>query len=242
MVTAQRRALVAILSLAGALPCRSVRAGEAKTADARPDFVPGFSVGARLGVGFPLGARVRLGGITDSMGPSANYGAMVPIWVDAGYRFTKLVYVGGYFQYGFLLVSDHGCPAPITGCSAHDIRAGAAVQFHFMPRSTADLWAGLGFGYEGSSITYDNGVQSATRSNDGIEFANVQVGVDIHPRFGLDWGPFVSFSVDQYRTETQKRPDGSKETYEIGGDGSLGQSEKTLHYFLVLGMRVQFDF
>jgi hypothetical protein len=168
------------------------------------------------------------------MGPSANYSGMIPIWIDAGYRPAKFLYLGGYFQYGFLLVSSHGCPAPIETCGAHDIRAGAAVHFHFMPRSTADPWAGVGFGYEGSSTTYEIGAQSATRSNDGIEFANVQLGVDLHPSFGIDWGPFVSFSADQYLTEMQTDQTGSQKTYAL--------SDETLHYFLVLGMRVQCDF
>jgi len=234
MVTAQRRALVAVLSFLIVLGSATAEAGGEKSSDTRRDFVPGFSVGARLGFGFPFGDRATVVGVPQSMGPSANYTGLVPIWIDAGYRFTKVVYVGGYFQYGFLLVGEHGCPPPVTGCNARDIRAGAAVHVHFMPRSAADLWVGLGLGYEGSSITYDNGVQSATRSNDGIEFANVQVGLDMHPRFGIDWGPFVSFSVDQYRNETQTVPTGSQKTYAL--------LDKTLHYFLVLGMRVQFDF
>jgi hypothetical protein len=234
MVTAQRRALVAVLLFAGVLRCTIAWASEAKSSRARPDFIPGFSVGARLGLGFPFGYRATVGGVSEPMGPSANYSAMFPIWIDAGYRPAKFFYVGGYFQYGFLLVGDHGCPAPVVGCSAHDLRAGVALHFHFMPRSAADLWTGLGFGYEGSSITFENTVQSATRANDGIEFANVQVGVDFHPSFGIDWGPFASFSVDQYLTETQTLPTGSRKTYEL--------SDKPLHYFLVFGMRVQCDF
>lgn len=229
MVTAQRRALVAALLFAGALRCTAARASETR----RPDFVPGLSVGARLGFGAPFGDRARINGVPESMGPSGNYSGMIPIWIDAGYRLAKFLYVGGYFQYGFLFASEHGCPAPLVGCNAHDIRAGAAVHVHFMPRSTADLWVGVGIGYEGSSITFDNGTQTATRSNDGFELANVQLGVDIHPSFGIDWGPFVSFSIDQYTTETQTLPTGSK-TYALPNE--------TLHYFLILGMRVQFDF
>jgi hypothetical protein len=233
MVTAQRRALVAALSFASAVHCAIAEASDGRSSHTRADFVPGLSVGARVGFGFPFGDRAKVSGIPESMGPSANYGGMVPIWIDAGYRFTKVIYAGGYFQYGFLLPSAHGCPTPLS-CSAHDIRAGVAIHVHFMPRSAADFWAGLGVGYEASSITYDNGVQRATRSNGGVEFANVQVGVDIHPRFGIDWGPFASFSVDQYANETQTLPIGSQKTYAL--------SDRTLHYFLVLGMRVQCDF
>lgn len=235
MVTAQRSALVAAALHVGVLVSASANASESVSSGTRRDFVPGLSVGARLGFGFPLGDRATVGSVPESMGPSGNYSGLFPIWVDAGYRATKLAYLGGYFQYGILTVAkEHGCPAPLTSCSAHDLRAGAAVHFHFMPDSAADLWAGLGIGYEASSITFENGIQSAKRSNGGIEFANLQLGVDFHPIFGLDWGPFASFSIDEYTTETHTPPVGPSETYAL--------TDKTIHYFLVLGMRVQCDF
>jgi hypothetical protein len=92
MVTAQRRALVAVLSFGGALRCAIAEAGGERASVARADFVPGFSLGARLGLGFPFGDRAKVAGVPESMGPSANYASMLPIWIDAGYRFTKVVY------------------------------------------------------------------------------------------------------------------------------------------------------
>lgn len=202
------------------------------------DYEPGFSLGLRLGYGIPFGSRARFYGVAEPMGPSGNFVGMLPVWGDAGYRVSKLVYLGAYFQYGILFVAkEHGCPDPLTSCRAHDLRGGAGVHFHFMPDRGVDPWAGLGLGYEASTTTFEGVEQSATRSNGGFEFANIQVGVDFHPVFGLDWGPFVSFSIDEYTTETQTLPDGSTETYSLSG----ANAQTAFHYFLTLGMRVQFD-
>lgn len=231
MVTAQRRALVAVALFAGALRCATVEAGEANPTPMRPGRHPGFSFGARLGAGFALGDRARVAGVAESM--SDHYSALLPIWFDAGYRLTSRLYVGGYFQYGILPLTRSGCPEPVVGCSAHDLRAGAAAHFHFTPDRAVDPWAGVGFGYEGSTVTYQGQIQSATRTNGGIEFANLQVGVDTHGALGVDWGMFASFSVNQYLTETQTPPVGEKKTYAL--------SDETIHYFVVFGIRVQVD-
>ena len=37
-------------------------------------------------------------GVAESMGPSGNYVGMLPIWVDAGYRVTKLVYLDAAYD------------------------------------------------------------------------------------------------------------------------------------------------
>jgi hypothetical protein len=234
MVTAQRRALVAAALFASVIYSAPALA-QADPPNPRKEFHHGPSVGLRLGWGFPFGNRAKVAGATESMGPSANFSGMAPIWLDAGYRINKLVYVGGYFQYGFLFVSkEHGCPAPLTSCHAHDIRGGAGVHFHLMPFHAVDPWLGIGWGYEASSTTFEEQAQSTTRTNGGIEFVNAQVGLDVHPLFGFEWGPFASFSLGEYSTETQTPPFGATETYAL--------QEKTFHYFLVIGMRAQLDF
>jgi len=168
------------------------------------------------------------------MGPSGNFSGILPLWADAGYRLSKRFTVGAYFQYGFLFVPEDRCSSPpLTGCTAHDIRFGAELHFHILPLSAVDPWVGLGIGYEASTLTIRNEEQSATRTNGGLEIANLQLGADVHSTFGFDWGPFGSFSVNEYATETQSLPDGSTKTYSL--------QEATIHFFLVLGMRAQFD-
>jgi hypothetical protein len=206
-------------------------------ASATAESGKGPSIGLRFGWGLPLGSRIRRLRVTEPMGPGKEFSGLVPIWFDAGYRFSKLVYVGGYFQYAFLLVPDRGCPAPIADCSAHDVRGGANVHFHFLPDRRIGPWLGAGIGYEASTITFALSDQSATRSNGGFEFVNLQAGVDIRSPSGIRWGPFTSFSFDEYLTETQTTPNGSSETYSLSGPNSA----PTLHYFAVMGIRAQLD-
>ena len=179
-----------------------------------------------------MGDRENVLGVGESFGSSANFSGILPLWLDAGYRVSKLVYVGAYVQYGFLFVPEKNCPSPPIGCSAHDLRFGPSVHFHFVPDGAVDPWAGIGVGYEASTLTIHNDEQSATRTNRGFELANVQIGADVHSMYGIDWGPFLSFSFDAYRTETQTPPSGESKTYSLA---------PTLHYFLVIGARVQFD-
>src|SRR5262245_24113945 len=60
----------------------------------------GLEIGARLGYGFAAG---RLGAVPN--GTDNDVGDFVsgqwPLWLDAGYRFTGDLYVGGFFTYGF---------------------------------------------------------------------------------------------------------------------------------------------
>jgi len=234
MLVPRRRALVVAASLVG-LHSHSALGAETGAVPPRPSYYePGFSVGLRTGFGFPLGDRADVQGQKDSLG--SNFSGLLPLWLDAGYRISKVFYVGAYFQYGFLFVPDSACPPgrQIDGCSGHDIRVGPSVHFHIVPDGGFDPWVGLGLGYEAATFSVHGVEQTASRTNAGFEFANVQLGADVHPIFGIDWGPFVSFSIDEYTTETQNLPVGDSKTYKL--------PSPTIHYFLVLGMRVALDF
>lgn len=232
MFAPRRRALVVAASLV-ALESAPALAAEGGGRPRRSDYDPGVAVGFRSGWGFPFGDRASVQGQKDSL--SSNFNGMLPLWFDAGYRISKNVYVGAYFQYGFLTVPDQYCPGPqLVGCTGHDIRFGPSVHFHFVPHGALDPWVGLGFGYEAATLTIHGVEQDASRTNAGFEFVNLEGGIDIHPVFGFDWGPFVSFSMDEYRTERQSPPVGGSKTYAL--------PSPTLHYFFVLGLRVELDF
>src|SRR5258706_5747565 len=107
----------------------------------------GFSMGARTGFGFPVGALAR----GDAL--SSNFGGMIPIWIDAGYRVSEPIFVGAYFQWAKLSVSDDVCP-PNLSCSAQDVRFGLQAHWHFSSSIAAnvtadrfDPWIGFGAGY-----------------------------------------------------------------------------------------------
>lgn len=88
----------------------------------------GLDLGARLGYGIPLGKAI--GGPGPGNALSDGITGQVPIWIDAGYRFTPNVMAGAYFQYGFAFVKD--CPSGAS-CSAHDIRLGIQAQYRIQP-------------------------------------------------------------------------------------------------------------
>ncbi len=174
---------------------QSPSANQATESDAAPS-VPesGFELGARVGYSFALGDLSNL-----------LQGAM-PLWLDAGYRLNRQITLGVYGRFGV------GFPAgALTGATAYLIGFGAEGQYHLAPLKSLDPWVGLVAGYEIATLSYSG----ASTSLSGIDFANLQLGVDYKAGFG----PFLSFAVGQY--------------------SSNGQS--STHEWLTLGVRGTYD-
>ena len=106
----------------------------------------GVEVGLRTGYALPMGdAMGQTPGVKSDTTMSDVISGGIPIWVDAGYRLTPNVYIGGFFQYGILFINtDHEtyCKASGISCSANDIMFGVNAHYHFMPNATFDPWAG----------------------------------------------------------------------------------------------------
>jgi hypothetical protein len=112
----------------------------------------GFEGGLRTGYGMPLGKAADRGADL-----SDGIAHIVPLWVDAGYRATENLFVGGYFQYGLGAVGsafDDACDSTGVNCSTSSLRLGAQIHYHFSPRTTADPWLGYGFGYEWYKLNF----------------------------------------------------------------------------------------
>jgi hypothetical protein len=200
--------------------------------------------GARLAFGIPLG-NVS-GGNGDELDHSFS-NAVVPLWLDAGFRFASNWYVGGSFSYGISSVSNQAfagsCQNPGVGCSGSDIRFGVNGQYHVIPDGRFDPWFGLGFGYEWASLT---GTLDAAHSNTGAavtnssgssgwEFVNFQGGLDFRLLNGtLGIGPFLTFAVSQYS---------SKSTPSDNNGGTTGSSisNQALHEWFLFGVRGDYD-
>lgn len=171
-----------------------------------------FEGGLRTGFAMPFGkaGETRLDpiGVERDVGDLVGY--RVPIWIDVGYRASAGVHVGAYGQIG--LGGGGDCAG---SCNASDIRLGAQVLFHTAPGSSADVWLGIGAGWEWLS-TYQLVTDSATleRNPDFVATSSVrvgetlagpeltiQLGLDLDVEPGLSLGPFAVASVGQYLSD-----------------------------------------
>jgi len=193
----------------------------------------GFSLGARSGWALPYGSLVK----GDSMG--SNFDGMVPVWFDAGYRWNEQFYVGGYFQWGFALVSDEVCARPLLSCTATDLRVGLNVHWHFKWlvqhgawAGAFDPWIGLGTGYESTVIRLSSSGANSHETDGGLEFGNLQLGGDytVLPTWRI--GAFTSLAIAEYTNRTIGTPAGS---------ASFSLSHPAVHLWLTVGLRVQYD-
>jgi len=194
-----------------------------------------LELGARLGVGFPFGHVGRTNANAADPVLSDNVKTLLPIWIDAGYRFNPRLFIGLSFQYGFGFVNkdQNGfCNQAASNCSAHNIRAGINLLYHFLPAAGFDPWLGFGLGYEWLSTSFTLAGIDLTTGASGAEFANLQAGGDIGAGSNFKIGPFISFSFGSY------------------GDASLRQGNRTfdanivdhsVHEWLILGVRGAFD-
>jgi hypothetical protein len=205
-------------------------------------------MGARLGYGLPFG-NASAG---DGHEVKQLIVGQVPFWLDAGARINQRFFVGAYFHYGFGIESstvsdlckadkaDAAAADVDVSCNVHETRLGAEFLYHILPMQDLDPWVGIGFGYEwlGLSETADSGEASATQTigAHGFEFINLQLGLDFSVSENVGLGPFVAFSLAEYRKGTLSCS-GDCSADSISGD--IGG--KALHEWLLFGARVTFQ-
>ena len=213
-----------------------VLSGNTARADATPT---GIEVGLRAGYAIPLGDAVGGANGAQSTSLSNAFSGMIPIWVDAGYRFNPNMMVGAFFQYGIASIATgngslgQACSGSGVSCSGSDLMFGAQFHYHLMPDQTIDPWAGIGVGYEIASVNLSSGGQSAGTSFSGLQFVNLQVGGDykIMPNLGV--GPFVMFSLGEYS--------GCSYSGGAAGGTSCSIASTAMHEWLTFGIRGAYD-
>jgi hypothetical protein len=217
-----------LASTAFAAPSPAAEAPEPEAAPETPGRPErGLTIGLRSGWAFPLGDRLGNEPLSDS------YVGLLPFWLDAGYRLSPRVFVGAYFQYGLLFVASSLCEAPLDGCHGYDLRAGVDLHYHLRPDGPVDTWFGAGIGYESSALTIESTEQSASRTDSGLEYLNLQLGADFTLSDRIRAGPFATLTIASYTTESVENPDTPAKKYQI-------PSQET-HNFLFLGLRVKYD-
>ena len=198
-----------------------------------------FAIGLRLGYALPMGSSVGVGSGATAQEMTDVVSGQFPIWLDLGYMVTPNVMLGVYGQYGFTSLAGQiktecdQASALGVSCSASDIRLGGQVQYHFSPSEKIDPWLGLGVGYEWMTISASGAGQDLSTTISGVEFANLQGGVDfkVMPNFGI--GPFISLPLGQYGSVSNS---GSGAASNPGGD----ISNKAIHEWLTFGARGAF--
>jgi hypothetical protein len=194
---------------------------------ARADHPSGLALGVRTGYALMLGSMGGSGGGAALTGTTTG---VVPIWIDAGYRFNPKIAVGGYFQYNLGSGLENHCP--YGPCTTRDIQIGAQVLYYLMPDSPVDPWIGIGVGYEFLNYV-DSGGGITDYSWNGIDFLTLQAGGDFKAMASLGLGPFVAFSFGEFLNCS------TWETRTYVGP-CLG-IERTLHEWLTFGIRGAYD-
>lgn len=201
----------------------------ASTAQAQAPSASGFSLGARVGYGIPLGDAD--GGDPFSGTPPAAMtdlvSGMIPLQLDVTYRFNPNWQLGLYFQYGIAFAASNFCPTGAS-CSGSNVRFGAEAMYTFASQGFSP-WVGLGLGFEWQNLTASAAGISVDFQVSGFEYLNIQLGGDwkLSPTFKM--GPFVSFSLGSYDNVSA-----------AGLSGSIANT--TTHEWLQLGLKGTFDF
>jgi hypothetical protein len=193
-----------------------------------------------------LGLRV---GYAPAMGDAAKDQALeegvksqIPIQVDAAYRITKDVAVGGYFAYGIGQTgsAEGTCDLDGVDCSANVVRLGVQGSYTFNQLKAALVpWAGVGFGYERRSLEASGGGVKQTTCYRGFELLNLQVGGDYKVTEDLAVGPYLQLSLGQY--SRSKREDGVLPALSYGGEYGSEIEEKAMHQWVGFGIRGKYD-
>jgi hypothetical protein len=184
-----------------------------------------FVVGLRP----PIAWSVPMGSAAQGTKLSDLVVGVVPTWLDLGYMVTPHLMLGLY-----------GELATLPDFETTRFRVGIQAQYHTVPLSWLDPWAGIAIGYESLKITETvfTGLTSEAEFSQtlkGMEFANLQGGVDF--RFGSMFGvgPFVSLSLGEYFS-------GSASLQGVAFGSSGGIDHKALHEWLTLGVHAAVNF
>lgn len=177
------------------------------------DGSSGFAFGVRAAWAIPFGD------LNNSDSLSSDVSGQLPLWLEAGWRFTKSIYAGAYFQAGLGFFNN--CP-PGSDCSTNGLRFGLEGIYNLAPDAGLQPWVGLGFGYETLSVSR----AGEDSSYKGWELLHLQVGADWAASKNFSIGPFASFSLfGTYTTQSSS-----------GQDNSISAS----HNWLQLGLKATY--
>jgi hypothetical protein len=184
----------------------------------------GLSIGLSVGYAIPMGEDVAGSSLSD------GFSGGIPLQVDLGWRFSPYFYLGGFFQYSFVLLASgvtNQCSANNVSCSGSDLQFGLDFVYTILPYAGIMPYVGLGAGWEIASINVSgNGTGSLTYS--GFQFLRIIAGADFRVGSAFKIGPFANFSMGQYSTLSSPAQD-------------VSISNKALHMWLQFGLKGTVD-
>jgi hypothetical protein len=204
-----------------------------------------FELGLRTGYGIPIGRAT--GDATTEL--NQLIAGQIPLVVDVGARINGHVTFGLYYSYGFGLVGSYlseTCDlleASMTGatvdvsCYVRSHRVGLQIGYHFTPSRDLDPWIAAGIGHEFLDFTLSSvsgsGSATSTIDADGMEFMNVQSGLDVRLGKHFRIGPFLGLTMTTYGSFTRSCRGACGFEGSSGGDVRNGAT----HAWLFVGLR-----
>lgn len=183
-----------------------------ETDDAPSESSDGPELGLRLGL------TTGNGEFESSEPLNDNVIGMLPLWVDAGYRFHDRWFVGMYWQYG-LGLSSVTSKSECAACVHSSIKYGLQIHYTFLTTQTTRLWTGLGVGRQSFESVNEDTKRGVAFS--GWEPISLHFGSSWRPTQGVELGPFFSWS---YSTIGSR----SNVCYEADRARCPAEEEKTL--------------
>lgn len=190
----------------------------ARPGAARAGEESGLGLGARVGYGIPLGGAMAGVSLNDVVS------GLAPFQLDGWWRFDPSWRLGLWARSGFTPVAGASCPAGAS-CSAQNLGLGAQVGYTFAgaPRP----WIGAGLGWEWQTLTVTLAGNRNVLHLLGVEFLDLQGGVDWRLSRAFALGPFASLDLGRYVTAS--------------AGGVTASLSGALHAWLQVGVRGTFD-
>jgi len=207
------------------------------------------SLGLRAGYTFPAGDAYEQTGL-GTFKQSDLVKSVIPLQLDASWRFNKSLSAGLYFAYGFgqagTKLSDM-CSTPGASCdSPTTMHYGAQVAYTLDSAGAAAPWFGLGVGMQSASFKVKGFMYGAIPGTPPIPLTadldgtlrgwegRVEGGADFRVSPSFLVGPLLTIGFGQYRVQD----------ITLSGQGTVaggGVDSPKMHELFTLGVRGRFD-
>jgi hypothetical protein len=188
----------------------------------------GLTLGAGVGLGKPGGSIEQ----STSMNDVASW--MIPIHLEAGWKFADQLTVVGFFDLVNGIVGGDFktyCDASGDDCLVNQARFGAQARWNFMPGRQLDPFVGVGIASETLGVEYTSLMSGHTTNFKGLGY-DLMGGVDYWFTDRFSVSPWLGLSFGTY--EDQKDVSNFGDWEPIAGT-------KT-HTLVTAGVRIGWDF